>query len=169
MGVDIGKTNILVHAAAVIGRKYIFGQTGKITMEKQVTDMRFRAFLAMTVKISVFWDVTLCSLEGKYKHFRRSSCLHLQDTRICTEGRGQQVPPKCWYLSTRLRSVTSQKMVSFIIRVNFIKIFLYYFPFDFFIFFNKSIKNGFQWIELILLPFYSEILICFFWSTGFED
>jgi hypothetical protein len=52
MGVDIGKTNILVHAAAVIGRKYIFGQTGKITMEKQVT-------AAMTMKITVTWDVTL--------------------------------------------------------------------------------------------------------------
>jgi hypothetical protein len=42
-----------VHATAVIGRKYIFGQTGKITMEKQVTDMRFKALLAMTVKITM--------------------------------------------------------------------------------------------------------------------
>ena len=39
MGVDIGETNILVHAAAMIGRKYIFGLTGKITTEKQVIDI----------------------------------------------------------------------------------------------------------------------------------
>jgi len=42
MGVDIGETNILVHAAAMIGRKYIFGLTGKITMEKQVIDIWFK-------------------------------------------------------------------------------------------------------------------------------
>lgn len=41
MGVDIGETNILVHAAPMIGRKYIFGLTGKITMEKQVIDIWF--------------------------------------------------------------------------------------------------------------------------------
>jgi len=39
MGVDIGETNILVHVAPMIGRKYIFGLTGKITMEKQVIDI----------------------------------------------------------------------------------------------------------------------------------
>lgn len=39
MGVDIGETNILVHAAPMIGRKYIFGLMGKITMEKQVIDI----------------------------------------------------------------------------------------------------------------------------------
>jgi len=41
MGVDIGETNILVHAAPMIGRKYIFGLMGKITMEKQVIDIWF--------------------------------------------------------------------------------------------------------------------------------
>jgi hypothetical protein len=39
MGVDIGETNILVHAAPMIGRKYIFGSVGKIAMEKQVIDI----------------------------------------------------------------------------------------------------------------------------------
>jgi hypothetical protein len=37
--VDIGETNILVHAAAVVGRKYNFGLTGKITLEKKVIDI----------------------------------------------------------------------------------------------------------------------------------
>lgn len=41
MGVDIGETNILVHVAPMIGRKYIFGLMGKITMDKQVIDIRF--------------------------------------------------------------------------------------------------------------------------------
>jgi hypothetical protein len=41
MGVDIGETNILVYAAAMIGRKYTFGLTGKITMEKQVINIWF--------------------------------------------------------------------------------------------------------------------------------
>ena len=41
MGVDIGETNILVHTAAMIGRKYSFGLTGKITLEKQVINIWF--------------------------------------------------------------------------------------------------------------------------------
>jgi hypothetical protein len=36
MGVEIGETDILVHAATMIGRKYVYGLTGKITVEKQV-------------------------------------------------------------------------------------------------------------------------------------
>jgi hypothetical protein len=39
MGVRIGETSILVHAATVIGRKYVYGLTGKMTMEKQVIDV----------------------------------------------------------------------------------------------------------------------------------
>jgi hypothetical protein len=39
MGVQIGETSILVHAAAMIGRKYVYGLTGKITLEKQVIDV----------------------------------------------------------------------------------------------------------------------------------
>jgi hypothetical protein len=31
----------LVHAAPMIGRKYIFGSVGKIAMEKQVIDIWF--------------------------------------------------------------------------------------------------------------------------------
>jgi hypothetical protein len=63
MGVDIGKTDILVHAAAISGRKYNYCQTGKITLEKQVTDMRFKSHLVIAVQITVFWDVPVCSLE----------------------------------------------------------------------------------------------------------
>nr|CAD7567932.1 unnamed protein product [Timema californicum] len=37
LGVDIGETHILVHAMNMIGRKYTFGPTGKITLEKQAT------------------------------------------------------------------------------------------------------------------------------------
>jgi hypothetical protein len=126
MGVDIGKTNILVHAAAMIGRKYAYGQTGKITLEKQVTDMRFQTLLVMAVKITVFWDVTLCNLESEYQHFRRRSCLHLQVRRIYTEEGSKQFLKNdgtCLlnYTMSHLRRWYSLLYVLF----NFIKIFLY--------------------------------------------
>jgi hypothetical protein len=59
MGVDIGKTNILVHAAPTTGRKYIYGQTGRITLEKQVHYMRFKTLVVIIVKIMVILVVTL--------------------------------------------------------------------------------------------------------------
>ncbi|PNF32574.1 5'-3' exoribonuclease 1 [Cryptotermes secundus] len=58
MGVDIGKTDILVHATAMIGRKYIFGQTGKITMEKQWCDVLTAYALQTTVKDIAVHDKT---------------------------------------------------------------------------------------------------------------
>jgi hypothetical protein len=53
MGVHIGETNILVHAAAMIGRKYVFGVTGKVTVEKQVIMFDFRPTNSMAHKVNL--------------------------------------------------------------------------------------------------------------------
>ncbi|KAK3912768.1 5'-3' exoribonuclease 1 [Frankliniella fusca] len=39
-GVDIGCTKFIVYVNHVVGRKYVFGQTGKITMEKQYSEIQ---------------------------------------------------------------------------------------------------------------------------------
>jgi hypothetical protein len=51
----------------------------------------------------IFWDVMLYSLVDKYQHFGGNCYLHLQGRRV------QQVPPKCWYISTKLHSIIYQK------------------------------------------------------------
>jgi hypothetical protein len=44
-------------------------------------------------KISVFYDVTSCSVVESYQHFRGKCCLWLWFWRW-----RQQIPPECWYL-----------------------------------------------------------------------
>lgn len=39
-GVEIGCTNLVVYVNHVVGRKYVFGQAGKITTEKQYTEIQ---------------------------------------------------------------------------------------------------------------------------------
>jgi hypothetical protein len=51
----------------------------------------------MKVKIILFWDMTPCSLVGRYHHLKGNFCLHLQ------------VPTKRVYLSTKLLVMTSGK------------------------------------------------------------
>jgi hypothetical protein len=52
----------------------------------------------------VFWVVTPCGLVGRYLHFRRTNCLHLQPWRL-----RQDVPLKSRYLPTSPHDVTDQK------------------------------------------------------------
>lgn len=40
LGVDIGETNLIVYVNHVSGRKYVFGQEGKITLEKQYSEIQ---------------------------------------------------------------------------------------------------------------------------------
>ena len=49
-------------------------------------------------------DMILCSLIGKYQHYRGTYCLHLQGSRHYSVD-GDSI---CWYLSTRLYGVKSQ-------------------------------------------------------------
>jgi hypothetical protein len=56
-----------------------------------------------TVKkqIKIFWDM-MYSLAERYQHFRGTCCFYLQARRW-----RQQVPLKCWYLSTKVHSIAS--------------------------------------------------------------
>ena len=40
MGVDLGNIHILVHARLIVGRKYIFGSQGRLTFEKEWSDVQ---------------------------------------------------------------------------------------------------------------------------------
>jgi len=44
--------------------------------------VRFEVLIAVTVKVSIFWDVTPCNLACMYKNFRGTCCLHLLGRRI---------------------------------------------------------------------------------------
>jgi hypothetical protein len=63
-------------------------------------------FEALSMKISVFWNVTSYSIVDRYQCFGVTCCLHLWGR----EWR-QQAPPKRWSLSTRLCGVKSQKTI----------------------------------------------------------
>nr|CAD7397262.1 unnamed protein product [Timema poppensis] len=70
LGVDIGETHILVHAMNMIGRKYTFGPTGKITLEKQWVNLPAPYALQATVKDITVHDQTFVqykSLEEVFK------------------------------------------------------------------------------------------------------
>jgi hypothetical protein len=56
--------------------------------------------------VAVFCSLTLHSLVGRCKHFRRMSQLPFQDRRV---RRTQQVSLRCRYLSTKLHGATLQK------------------------------------------------------------
>ncbi|XP_067006470.2 5'-3' exoribonuclease 1 [Anabrus simplex] len=50
LGVDIGSTHLLITAATLVGRKYVFGKNGKITLEKQWNSQTNTYVLQATVK-----------------------------------------------------------------------------------------------------------------------
>jgi hypothetical protein len=74
----------------------------------------FKALTAVSTKMAVFWVVTLCSLVEVYQYFSGSCCLHRQGTWWWR----QQVSLKCWWTSTRLHGVTTQKTAIFIFEDN---------------------------------------------------
>jgi hypothetical protein len=61
----------------------------------------------MTMKITVLWGVTLCSVVHTYQ-----LCLHIQGRPYNEEAAGSV--QMLVYISTRLHSGTSQKIVTFI-------------------------------------------------------
>jgi hypothetical protein len=80
--------------------------------------------MAVTVKITVFWDVTLYSLVEVYQHFRGKYCLHLQGQRAKAESlcllvgflfnvMMEALLSAIMSVTTRLHSAISQKTVLF--------------------------------------------------------
>ncbi|XP_047351100.1 5'-3' exoribonuclease 1 isoform X1 [Vespa velutina] len=54
-GIDVGKTNILIHAQPLIGSKYIFAAQGKLSVEKQWQEMpTFYAYQTIVKDISTY-------------------------------------------------------------------------------------------------------------------
>lgn len=46
------------------------------------TCLKIWVITAVALKIDIFWDMTLCILEGSYQLFRGICCLHLQGEKI---------------------------------------------------------------------------------------
>jgi hypothetical protein len=44
--------------------------------------LKFEDMTVVTVKITVFWVVTLCILVDMYQHFEGNCCLHLHGSRV---------------------------------------------------------------------------------------
>lgn len=42
------------------------------------SQLRFEIFKVVSIKITVFWGIILCSVVDSHKHFGGTSCLHLQ-------------------------------------------------------------------------------------------
>ncbi|XP_046595171.1 5'-3' exoribonuclease 1 isoform X1 [Neodiprion lecontei] len=49
LGIDVGETDVLVHACLMTGRRYIFGTQGKLSLEKQWSDVPSAFALQATV------------------------------------------------------------------------------------------------------------------------
>jgi hypothetical protein len=82
------------------------------------------------IRITVFWNVTPCSMVDKRQRFVEVCCLHPQGNIIpvrclsfgntfslhCPSGIWLQVvPAKHWYISTKLHGATFQKIIFFIL------------------------------------------------------
>jgi len=61
-------------------------------------------FYVLCIKFTVVWNLILYTFVDRYWRSGRTCCVHLQERRW----RQQHVPPICWYLYTKLHSVTSQ-------------------------------------------------------------
>jgi hypothetical protein len=53
---------------------------------KQQDKLRFQVLTAASMKMAVFWVVTLCSLVEVYRHFRGAYCLHHQSDECPDDG-----------------------------------------------------------------------------------
>jgi hypothetical protein len=67
--------------------------TCRLTANTLNEHLRAKVFMVVTMKITACWDVMLCSLIDKYKHFRGKCYLHLQ-------GRGNKTVV-CMYQTTQ--------------------------------------------------------------------
>jgi hypothetical protein len=74
--------------------------------------LRFEVLTAMTMMITVLWNVMPCSLPEVYQCFRRSCSSHQQGQQNVPRWKMQQVLLKCCHIYSRLQGVTFQKTVT---------------------------------------------------------
>jgi hypothetical protein len=85
----------------------------KVHLLNYVFMVKFEVLTAVTMKISVFWDVTMRSLVDIHRCFERTFCIY-EYTRLSWKWR-RHIPPKCLQLSVRLHDVTSSKTAMFVL------------------------------------------------------
>jgi hypothetical protein len=58
--------------------------------------MRYVILSALTITITIFWDMTPCSLVGRYYCFGRTCCLYLQDNlKVEAKVSSEMLVPVC--------------------------------------------------------------------------
>jgi hypothetical protein len=67
-----------------------------------------------TLKSTIFWDITLCSLLSIYRRFGGTYRLHLQGRKISLARWRRHIPPKRRFTLNGLHGVISQKIELFI-------------------------------------------------------
>jgi hypothetical protein len=83
------------------------------SVQNCTASVRCEVLMAVSIKISVFSDMTPCSLADRHQRFGRG---YNENTshKLCrlSQLAQQRVPPSRWNLSTRLYGVTSQNTVT---------------------------------------------------------
>lgn len=78
MGVDIENIDILVHARPIVGRKYIFGSQGKLTLEKEWSDFESSYAYQVTLKDINVHDKSFVQYSSVTEVFKpKSTCFML--------------------------------------------------------------------------------------------
>jgi len=66
--------------------------------------VRYEFLMSVTMKITVIWDMTPCSLEEMYPYFKEPYCLLSQGQKIKVAYSSERL-----YTSTRIHGLTSDK------------------------------------------------------------
>lgn len=95
-GVDIGETQVIVHACPIVGRKYGFTQSSRVTLEKQWSPIASAYALQATVKDIKVNDATLNQFLTLSQVFpNNSTCFMLGQPGYGFEGRVLSTEKSC--------------------------------------------------------------------------
>jgi hypothetical protein len=85
-------------------------QCMSVTQNWQVLFMRSEVVTAVNVKVIFLWVVMPCTVVGRYHHLGEPAASSYRVLLLPWRW-WQQIPPKHWYLFTRLNGTASQKAV----------------------------------------------------------